>query len=302
MANLKEIRTRITSVASTRQITSAMKMVAAAKLKKAQDAVTNFKPYALKMQEIMMHVASSAGQEESSVYTEDRDYGQVLIVVITTNKGLCGAFNSNAIKEAIQLAERKYSNHFSPVKIRYMAIGKKGYDILRKRKLPLEDPNTEIIEHPTYDNATGLAESLMEAFEDGQYDCIDIVYNEFINAASQKVVCKQFLPLLSEEQHAGNGKKKHPGGKTSQVDYLFEPSKKDIIHELIPQSLRLILYEALLDSVASEYGARMTSMHQATDNATTLIQELTLQYNKARQATITNEILEIVGGAEALKG
>ena len=295
MANLKEIRTRITSVASTRQITSAMKMVAAAKLKKAQDAVCNFRPYALKMQEIMVHVASSTGQDEDNIYTHDRDYGHVLIVLITSNKGLCGAFNSNAIKEAVQLAERKYGNHFDPVKIRYMAIGKKGYDMLRKRKLQLEEPNTEIIEHPTYENAAEVAQLLMDNFADGQYDCIDIVYNEFVNAASQKVVCRQFLPLIPEEQH---GKK----NKAPNIDYIFEPSRQDILHELIPQSLRLTLYEALLDSVASEFGARMTSMHQATDNATTLIQGLTLQYNKARQAAITNEILEIVGGAEALKG
>jgi F-type H+-transporting ATPase subunit gamma len=298
MANLKEIRTRIASVASTRQITSAMKMVAAAKLKKAQDAVTNFRPYALKMQEIMVNVTSSVGRDEDNVYAKDRDYGQVLIVVITSNRGLCGAFNSNAIKEAVQLAERKYSKYLTPDKIRYMAIGKKGYDVLRKRKVPLDEPNMEIIEQLTYENAYEFAQSLMNAFVNGRYDCIDIVYNEFINAASQKVMSKQFLPLLSEE----NGKEKSSRTKVMRTDYLFEPTKDYILRELIPQNLRLILYEALLDSVASEFGARMTSMHQATDNATTLIQDLTLQYNKARQAAITNELVEIVGGAEALKG
>jgi len=295
MANLKEIRTRITSVASTRQITSAMKMVAAAKLKKAQDAVTNFRPYSLKMQDIIMHLASSVGRDEDNIYADNRDYGQVLIVVITSNRGLCGAFNSNAIKEAIQLAERKYKNYFEPVKIRYMAIGKKGQDILSKRKVPLDEPNTKIIEQPTYENVSDVAQTLMDSFANRRYDCIDVVYNEFINAASQKVVCKQFLPLITEEKPDKKEKK-------SQTDYIFEPSKKTILRELIPQNLRLTLYGALLDSIASEYGARMTSMHQATDNATTLIQDLTLQYNKARQAAITNEILEIVGGAEALKG
>ncbi|MDR1155767.1 MAG: ATP synthase F1 subunit gamma [Bacteroidales bacterium] len=298
MANLKEIRTRIASVASTRQITSAMKMVAAARLKKAQDAVTNFRPYALKMQEIMVNVASSVGRDDDNVYAKDRDYTQVLIVVITSNRGLCGAFNSNAIKEAVQLAERKYGKYLTSDKIRYMAIGKKGYDVLRKRKVPLDEPNMEIIEQLTYENASEFAQSLMNAFVDGRYDCIDIVYNEFINAASQKVMSKQFLPLLPEE----NGKEKNARKKATRTDYLFEPTKEYILRELIPQNLRLILYEALLDSVASEFGARMTSMHQATDNATTLIQDLTLQYNKARQAAITNELVEIVGGAEALKG
>ena len=302
MANLKEIRTRIASVASTRQITSAMKMVAAAKLKKAQDAVTNFRPYALKMQEIMMNVTSSVGKDDDNVFADDRDYRQVLIVVVTTNRGLCGAFNSNIIKEAVQLAERKYGNELAPVQVRYMSIGKKGYDALRKRKFHLDEPHTEIVDHPTYDKASEIAQSLMDAFLQRRYDCIDIVYNEFINAASQKVVCKQFLPLLPEE-HSGHGKVKISNEKSLYTaDYLFEPSKKHILRELIPQNLRLTLYEALLDSIASEFGARMTSMHQATDNATTLIRELTLQYNKARQAAITNEILEIVGGAEALKG
>ena len=296
MANLKEIRTRITSVASTRQITSAMKMVAAAKLKKAQDTVTNFRPYALKMQEIMIHVTSSVGRDEDNVFADDRDYRNVLIVVITSNRGLCGAFNSNAIKEAMLLAERKYKSYIEPVRIRYMAIGKKGFDMLRKRKVLMETaPNIDVIENLTFENAAEVAQLLMDGFESKRFDCIDIVYNEFINAASQKVVCKQFLPLIPEEQR---GQK----NKTSHVDYIFEPSKRNILHELIPQNLRITLYEALLDSIASEFGARMTSMHQATDNATTLIQELTLQYNKARQASITNEILEIVGGAEALKG
>ena len=300
MANLKEIRTRIASVASTRQITSAMKMVAAAKLKKAQDAVTNFRPYTLKMQEIMVHAASSVGRDDDNVYAHDRDYRNVLVVVITSNRGLCGAFNSNAIKEAVQLAERKYSKYLAPGNIRFMAIGKKGFDALRKRKVSFESSNTELIEHPTYENAAEIAESLMNYFVKGRFDCIDIVYNEFINAATQKVVCKQFLPLLPEENHDDKSKKMNE--KTPHYDYIFEPSREVILHELIPQNLRLTFYEALLDSQASEFGARMTSMHQATDNATTLIEELTLQYNKARQASITNEILEIVGGAEALKG
>ena len=296
MANFKEIRTRIASVASTRQITSAMKMVAAAKLKKAQDTVVNFRPYALKMQEIIMSVASSLEGNYDTAYADARDYQKVLIVALTSNRGLCGAFNSNAIKEAVQLAERKYGNYPKPVEIHYMPIGKKGYDALRKRKVHLEKPNTDIIDRPTYENAAELAQLLMNEFSTGNYDCIDIVYNEFVNAASQRVKCKQFLPLLPEEQSAGKGK------KSQQLDYIFEPTKQTILLELIPQNLRLTFYQTLLDSVASEFGARMTSMHQATDNATSLMKELTLQYNKARQAAITNEIVEIVSGAEALKG
>ena len=298
MANLKEIRTRIASVTSTKQITSAMKMVAAAKLKKSQDAVTNFRPYALKMQEIIANVSSQDGQG-GNAYSDERDYRRALIVVVTSNRGLCGAFNSNAIKEAVQLAERKYKQHLTADKIHFLSIGKKGYDALRKRKLPLEEAKTDIVDNPEYDKIAEVAQTLTDSFLNGRFDSIDIVYNEFINAATQKVVCKQFLPLVHEAKSGtGEGKKK----KIKQVDYIFEPDKEYIINELIPQNLRIMLYEALLDSIASEFGARMTSMHQATDNATTLIQDLTLQYNKARQAAITNEILEIVGGAEALKG
>ena len=275
-----------------------MKMVAAAKLKKAQDTVSNFKPYALKMQEIMLSVSSSLGQDNDNIYADERDYRQVLIVVITSNRGLCGAFNSNVIKEAVQLAEKKYAKYFEPVKLRYLAIGKKGYDVLRKRKLSLDEPQINIVDQPTYENAAAVAQLLIDSFTSGRYDCIDIVYNEFINTAVQKVVCKQFLPLIPEEDQ---DKQKKEKGKL-RIDYIFEPSKETILSELIPQNLRLTFYEAMLESNASEFGARMTSMHQATDNATALIQELTLQYNKARQATITNEILEIVGGAEALKG
>ena len=279
-----------------------MKMVAAARLKKAQDTVTNFRPYIYKMQEIMEHVVSSVGDDPDNIYAEDREYKQALIIVITSNRGLCGAFNSNVVKEAVQLAERKYGRFLAPGKVRYMCIGKKGHDALRRRIVSLDaPPNTELVEHLTYDKAAEVAQALMDEFTSKRYDCIDIVYNEFVNAATQKVICKQFLPLLPEglqhkEKNVKNVDKSH------HPDYIFEPTRKYILNELIPQDLRLSFYGTLLDSIASEFGARMTSMHQATDNASTLIQELTLQYNKARQAAITNEILEIVGGAEALKG
>ncbi len=295
MANLKEIRVRIASVTSTRQITSAMKMVAAAKLKKAQDAITNFRPYALKMQDIMVNVASSVGQDADNVYAEDRDYWQqTLIVVITSNRGLCGAFNSNVVKESLQLAESKYGDLMEKGKVRFVTIGKRGYDMLRKRNIPVDENIADIFDNLTYENVAPIAQSLMDAFVEGRYDRIDIVYNEFVNAASQKTLCRPFLPLLPEETETKQ--------KVRHIDYLFEPSKEYIVNELIPQNLKMILYQALLDSFASEFGARMTSMHQATDNATSLIQDLTLQYNKARQAAITNEIVEIVGGAEALNG
>ncbi|MDR2036791.1 MAG: ATP synthase F1 subunit gamma [Bacteroidales bacterium] len=295
MANLKEIRVRISSVVSTRQITSAMKMVAASKLKKVQEAITNFRPYAQKMQEILVDVATAAGNTDDNVYAEDRDYKQVLIVVITSNKGLCGAFNSNAVKEALRLSETKYAQFLPQNKIRYMAIGKKGYDLLRRKGIPVDEYISDIYDHFSYDQVITIAQSLMDAFVSGRYDSIDIVYNEFINAAVQKVKVRQFLPLLPEGMNS-------PASVKKRVEYIFEPTEEYIIKGLIPQNLKLIVYQALLDSIASEHGARMTSMHQATDNASQLIQELTLQYNKARQASITNELVEIVGGAEALKG
>ena len=292
MANLKEIRVRIASVVSTRQITSAMKMVAAAKLKKVQNAITTLRPYADKMQNIMAQVSSSVDADDDNIYSEKRDYGQVLIVVMTSNRGLCGAFNSNAVKESQRLAETKYGDLLSQGKVRFIAVGKKGYDLLRKRNLPIDEYITKLVDQLIYEDAVSFAQSLMDAFVSKRYDCIDIVYNKFVNPAVQKVMCHQFLPLQPKEESR----------TTKYIDYLFEPSKEYIINELVPKSLRLTVYQALLDSSASEFGARMTSMHQATDNATSLIQELTLQYNKARQAAITNEILEIVGGAEALAG
>ncbi|MDR1672382.1 MAG: ATP synthase F1 subunit gamma [Bacteroidales bacterium] len=296
MANLKEIRVRITSVVSTRQITGAMKMVAAAKLKKAQDAIVNFRPYAGKMREILVNVAEAAGNADNNVYAETREHRQVLIVLITSNRGLCGAFNSNAIKEAVRLAETKYCDLFPKGKVRFAAIGKKGYDNLIKRNLHVDESFSEIFDNLTYENTANIAQKLMDAFTEGRYDSIDVVYNRFVNAASQKVTVQHFLPLSPEKSDAGAGKKR------KHTDYIYEPSQEYIIRELIPQNLKLVVYQALLDSVASEHGARMTSMHQATDNASQMIQDLTLQYNKARQATITNELVEIVSGAEALKG
>jgi F-type H+-transporting ATPase subunit gamma len=297
MANLKEIRIRIASVVSTRQITSAMKMVSASKLKRAQDTVVNFRPYARKMQEIMVNVASAAGNVDGNVYAEDRDCNNALVVVITSNRGLCGAFNANAIKGGVRIAESKYSELMKKGKVHFYTIGKKGHDILSKRNLPIDKHDSGIFDHLTYDNVVPIAEALMDAFKSGVYDSIDIVYNAFVNAAVQRITVQHFLPLLPEEEPDHK-----PKTKKVNTDYIYEPSEEFIIRELIPQNLKMLVYQALLDSVASEHGARMTSMHQATDNASQLITDLTLQYNKARQASITNELVEIVSGAEALNG
>ncbi len=298
MANLKEIRLRIASVGSTKQITSAMKMVSAAKLKKAQDTIVNFRPYASKMQDIMSNLALAA-ENSDNAFMQDNGPNNVLIVVVTSNKGLCGAFNSNIIKEALNLAETRYAELVRTGNVRFMAIGKKGYENLRKRNIPVNGDYVEMIEGLTYEKVVSLTDVLIDSFLDKTYDHIHIIYNEFKNAAVQRVITDLFLPLFQEEEI---GEDYTPFVRRNYTNYIYEPSQDEILEELIPKSLQLGLYKALLDSTASEHGARMTSMQQATENATTLIQELTLLYNKARQASITNDLVEIVGGAEALKG
>ena len=287
MANLKEIRNRIASVSSTMQITSAMKMVSAAKLKKAQDAITAMRPYANKLTELLQSLSASLEGDSGSQFAEQREVKNVLIVSITSNRGLAGAFNSNIIKETALLSSETYSNQ----KVDLVTIGKKGNDILGKSNNVVFN-NNEIYDDLTYDNTAAIAEQLMGLFANGSYDKIVLVYNNFKNAATQIVLTEQFLPIASEETNE----------KVAVDDYIFEPSKVKIVEELIPKSLKTQLFKAIRDSVASEHGARMTAMHKATDNATELRDELKLQYNKARQASITNEILEIVGGAEALNG
>lgn len=284
MANLKEIRNRISSVSSTMQITSAMKMVSAAKLKKAQDAITAMRPYSDKLSELLQDLSASLEGDSGSVYSVNRDVNKVLIVAITSNRGLCGAFNSNIIKQSIQLAENTYAGK----EVQFMAIGKKANDGLRKR-YPIAANHSNIYEDLTFDNVTDIAEELMELFTSGLYDKIEIVYNQFKNAATQIVTTEQFLPIASVE-----------GEADVAADYIYEPSKLEIVEQLIPKTLKTQLYKAIRDSFASEHGARMTAMHKATDNATELRDQLKLTYNKARQASITSEILEIVGGAEAL--
>jgi F-type H+-transporting ATPase subunit gamma len=284
MANLKEIRNRISSVSSTMQITSAMKMVSAAKLKKAQDAITAMRPYADKLTELLQSLSATLDTDSGNAYSEQRELKKVLLVPITSNRGLAGAFNSNIIKEVNRLKSVTYANQ----EVSYLAIGKKANDAFKKTNKVIAN-KSEIFDDLTFDNVAEIAELLMEKFVAGEYDKIEIVYNKFKNAATQIVMTEQFLPIVPVE-----------GAANANADYIFEPSKLEIVEELIPKSLKTQLYKGIRDSFASEHGARMTAMHKATDNATELRDQLKLTYNKARQAAITNEILEIVGGAEAL--
>jgi F-type H+-transporting ATPase subunit gamma len=286
MANLKEIRNRITSVSSTMQITSAMKMVSAAKLKKAQDAITAMRPYAEKLTELLQSLSATLDGEVGGNYTTQREIKKVLIVAITSNRGLCGAFNSNVIKQSKWIADS-----YVGAQVDVFAIGKKGNDALSKT-CSIAGNKSEVFDNLTFDTVAEIAQILTDKFTSGEYDKIEIVYNQFKNAATQIVQTEQFLPLAPIKSDT----------PVANVDYIFEPSKEEIILTLIPKSLKTQLYKSIRDSFASEHGARMTAMHKATDNATDLRDQLKLTYNKARQAAITNEILEIVGGAEALKG
>lgn len=293
MANLKEIRIRITSVSSTAQITSAMKMVSAAKLKRAQDAIIQMRPYANKLQEILSNLSASLDASDG-IYSQVREPKKVLLVAITSNRGLSGAFNANVMKQVRVLMNTKYAAQAKAGNVHMVTIGKKATDFYTKNKFTVIQSNNAIFDGLNFDKTAPIAESIMAAFASGEYDVVELVYNQFKNAAVQVLQTEQFLPVLPPKLVA-NAKKK-------SVDYIFEPSKEEIVNDLIPKSLKTQLYKALLDSHASEHGARMTAMHKATDNAKDLIKELKLTYNKARQAAITKEILEIVGGAEALNG
>ncbi len=285
MANLKEIRNRISSIGSTMQITSAMKMVSAAKLKKAQDAITAMRPYSSKLTELLQNLSATLDGDAGGAYSKQREVSKVLLVVVTSNRGLCGGFNSSVIKETTQNIAANYQD----VDVDLLTIGKKGNDILSK-SYPVIDARNDVFDNLTFDYVAEVAEKIMKLYSDGTYDKIEIIYNRFKNAATQIPQVEQFLPIKPVE-----------GDTNASADYIFEPSKEKIVLELIPKSLKTQLYKAVRDSFAAEHGARMTAMHKATDNATELRDELLLTYNKARQAAITNEILEIVGGAEALK-
>ena len=284
MANLKEIRTRITSVASTMQITSAMKMVSAAKLKRAQDAITQMRPYAEKVRGVLIGVSESLDDSSESIYGQKRPVKKVMLVAIASNRGLCGAFNSNIFK-----ATEKRIINYSKQEVQVYPIGKRSVDYFTG-KYPLFKSNVDIFGELNYDNSEVLAQEVMNAFIAGEFDKIEVIYNEFKNAATQEVIVQNFVPVESIDTDS-----------SQSTDYIFEPSTQDIIRDLIPKSLKIQFYKSLLDSHASEHGARMTAMHKATDNAEDLKSALKLTYNRQRQAAITNEILEIVGGAEALK-
>ena len=286
MANLKEIRNRIVSVSSTMQITSAMKMVSAAKLKKAQDAITAMRPYSEKLTELLQNLSATLDSNNGGVFAEQRPVNKVLIVAITSNRGLCGAFNANVIKQIKNLQVA-----YAGKEVDVLAIGKKGNDVLKKT-CNIVANRSELFDALTFENVAEAAQMLMDKFAEGEYDKIELVYNHFKNAATQIVLTEQFLPLEPAAENENSN--------AAATDYIFEPGKEEIVLSLVPLSLKTQLYKAVRDSFASEHGARMTAMHKATDNATELRNQLKLTYNKARQAAITNEILEIVGGAEAL--
>jgi F-type H+-transporting ATPase subunit gamma len=290
MGNLKEIRTRIASVKSTRQITSAMKMVSAAKLKKAQDAVINLRPYAGKLHQLLFHINQSIEEDKENIYSRPGIPEKILIVSITSNKGLCGAFNANVVKQVTSLITEHYAGEYKEGNVSLFSMGKNGTEFYKSKKIKNLFVNNEILDNLSFSNAIPFIEDIMQSYVEQDYDKVILVYNKFKNAAVQNLTTDNYLPIELPEDVQSE----------ENTDYIFEPTKEFIIQELIPKSLKIQFYEAILESLAAEHGARMTAMHKATDNASTLIKDLQLTYNKARQASITNEILEIVGGAEAL--
>ena len=294
MANLKAIRIRITSFKSTRQITSAMKMVSAAKLRKAQDKIVRLRPYANKLHELLVNLSISLSDSEiENVYGRVSAPEKVLIVVITSNRGLCGAFNTNVINEARRVISEKYPDQFKKGNLKLLTIGKKGFDYFRRQKANMLPEQNNLFNDLTFENVSVIAENIMSSFRSLEFDRVELIYNQFKNAAVQNLTNEVFLPVETVPSGKGNA---------APADYIYEPDQEEIIKELIPKSLKIQFYKAVLDSFVAEHGARMTAMHKATDNATGMIRDLTLQYNKARQATITNQILEVVSGAEALRG
>ncbi len=295
MANLKEIRRHIASVKSMQQITRSMKMVSASKLRKAQDAIIQMRPYDEKLYELLMHVANNIDITAVNQYAVHKDTKRVLLVAVTSNRGLCGSFNSNIVKKIIDLAEQEFGDLYQRRAVDILAIGKKGIDLLTAKEMPVVFSVTDIYDNFNFKNVSNLANMIMDDYVSGKYDKVILVFNQFRNAVVQDLIIEQFLPIKIEErkEHSFNGSKRI---------YFFEPSMQGVVDTVIPKSLKIHFYRMMLDSIASEHGARMTAMHKATDNATELAKELNLHYNKARQSSITNEILEIVSGAEALKG
>lgn len=294
MANLKEVRNRIASVQSTQQITKAMKMVSAAKLKRATNAIIALRPYATKLKEILSNLSTSL-EGSSSPFIQERVPNKVLIVTVSSNRGLAGAFNMNVIKAANNLIAEKYSEQFKNGNVSIISIGKKTQDFYEKRNYNVIGNNNEVYNSLTFENVTKITDAIMEGFAKGDFDKVDVVYNRFKNAAVQFITTEQLLPLPKVEETAVET-------KATNVDYILEPSQEEIVAQLIPKSVKIQLYKAVLDSHASEHGARMTSMDKATENAGELLKALKLSYNQARQAAITTELTEIVSGAAALNG
>jgi F-type H+-transporting ATPase subunit gamma len=287
MANLKEIRGRISSISSTMQITRAMKMVSAAKLKKAQDAIVMLRPYSEKLQEIIQNVNSSSDPDQVSIYAQKREVKRVLFITVTSNRGLAGAFNSNVVKEL----NIQFQNN-AQYEVEVLSIGKKAYDAVRKTRTVYSNESA-VFDNLNFDTVANVTEAVMSSFKEGKFDEVYVIYNKFVNAATQEVTTEKLLPITMAEVD--------PTEPQVETDYIFEPNRAEILDNLIPKSIKTQVFKAVLDSVASEHGARMTAMHKATDNAQELKNDLVIFYNKARQAAITNEILEIVSGAEALK-
>lgn len=295
MASLKEVRDRIGSVNSTQQITKAMKMVAAAKLRRAQDGIIQLRPYARKLNEMMSTVSEGADSLADSPYSQVRTVERVLLVVLTSDRGLCGAFNSNVVKAAVNRVEARYTKQALLKNVDVLAIGKKGGEGMSRRGFSTITQFSDLFTRLSFVNAKEAAEYIMDAFAKGTYDVVELVYNEFKNVATQIVRTEQFLPIQASVD-SGSAR------TASTANYLFEPSEDEILNELVPKALKIQLYRAILESNASEHGARMTAMDKATENAQEMLKELRLIYNRTRQAAITKEILEIVGGAEALAG
>ncbi|ADB42481.1 ATP synthase F1 subunit gamma [Spirosoma linguale] len=293
MASLKEVRARISSINSTQQITKAMKMVAAAKLRRAQDNITQLRPYAQKLSQMLGTVSAGAETASENPYKQTRAIGRVLLIVVTSDRGLCGAFNTNVVKAALTLIDEKYSAQARSGNVEIMAIGKKGAEAFQRRGFKVNTSHVDAFGSLSFATVRTAAEEAMEGFANGRYDLVEVIYNEFKNAAMQIVRTEQMLPIVSADKPGS-------GVAAASVNYIFEPSEVEIITELIPKTIKIQLYKAVLDSNASEHGARMTAMDKATENAGELLKELRLVYNRTRQAAITTEILEIVGGAEAL--
>ncbi|WP_395617749.1 ATP synthase F1 subunit gamma [Aquirufa sp.] len=290
MASLKEVRNRIVSVNSTQQITKAMKMVSAAKLRRAQDAIHQMRPYAKKLAEMIATVSAQSDAGSENPFTEVREIKNALIIVVTSDRGLCGAFNANVAKATMALVNEKYASLQASGNVEILALGKKGGEYLSRRGYKVNDAHADIFTRLNFSNVREIGEIVLNAFTEKQYDVVEVLFNFSKNVATQIIQTEQLLPLVASES----------GEKASSVDYIFEPTEEEIISELIPKSIKLSIFRALLESNSSEHGARMTAMDKATENAGELIKALKLEYNRSRQAAITKEILEIVGGAEAL--